>query len=155
MRPLNNTERMELGVATGAVLIGLFILGDSSTIKLGSGYDHIGPRFFPYIVSIGLLLTGFLMLIEVLRKSGREAVSVGWKSFFILLLALVVCLILLQPAGFMLAAAVQFWLVARAFNSTHPWRDAVVAVLLSVIVYIVFTRGLGLVLPRGLLAGLF
>jgi len=61
---------------------------------------------------------------------------------------------LLERAGFIFTAAVLFWLVARAFESTRPWRDAVAGVLLSVFVYVVFTRGLGLVLPGGLLEGL-
>lgn len=155
MRIPAKADRMELGIAIATILIGLFILADSFGIKLGSGYDHIGPRFFPYLVSAGLLLTGVLMLIEVLGKSVITTEAVEWKPFFILCMSLVASLLLLKPAGFILAAAVQFWLVARAFNSRRTWRDAVIALVLSIIVYNVFTHGLGLVLPGGLLAGLF
>lgn len=155
MRLPANADRMELGIAVATILIGLFILSDSFGIKLGSGYDHIGPRFFPYMVSAGLLLTGVLMFIEVLFKSVITTEAIDWKPFFILCMALAACLLLLKPAGFILAAAVQFWLVARAFNSRRTWRDVVVALLLAVVVYVVFTHGLGLVLPGGFLAGLF
>lgn len=155
MRFVRNADRMELGIATATLLIGLFILFDSFGIKLGSGYDHIGPRFFPFIVSAGLLLTGALMLIEVLRKSAITTEPVEWKPFFVLCVALVACLLLFKVAGFIIAAAVQFWLVARAFNSRRIWLDACVALALSVVVYVVFTHGLGLILPGGFLAGLF
>jgi len=50
-----------------------------------------------------------------------------------------------------LSATALFWLVARAFGSRRPARDAVVAVLLSVLVYQAFTRGLGLTLPSGVI----
>lgn len=155
MRAFRTADRMGLGIAAGAVLIGLFILFDSLGIRLGSGYDRIGPRFFPWIVAAGLLVTGGLMLFELLRKAEPTAREPLVRSSLItLLMALFVCILLLETAGFIIAASVQFWLIARAFHSDRPRRDAVVAVLLSTGVYFVFTQGLGLVLPRGLLAGL-
>ena len=44
--------------------------------------------------------------------------------------------------------------VAYAFGSRRFLRDAVVAILVAVIVYVGFTRGLHLQLPAGLFAGL-
>jgi len=156
MFSFKHADRMELGLATGAIIVGLFILGDSFVIKLGSGYDRIGPRFFPFVIATGLLVTGLMMLIEVLRGSNpREVEPVNLKSFGILLLGLVSCILLLKPAGFIIAASIQFWLIARAFNSTRGLRDAFIAVILSASVYFIFTRGLGLVLPKGVFAGLF
>ncbi len=156
MFSFKHADRMELGIATGAIIVGLFILGDSFVIKLGSGYDRIGPRFFPLVIATGLLVTGLMMLIEVLRGSNRREVEpVNLKSFGILLLGLVSCILLLKPAGFIIAASIQFWLIARAFNSTRTLRDAVIAVILSASVYFIFTRGLGLVLPQGIFTGLF
>ena len=156
MFSFKHADRMELGIATGAIIVGLFILGDSFVIKLGSGYDRIGPRFFPFVIATGLLVTGLMMLIEVLRGINRREVEpVNLKSFCMLLMGLVSCILLLKPAGFIIAASIQFWLIARAFNSTRTVRDAVIAVILSASVYFIFTRGLGLVLPQGILTGLF
>ncbi len=155
MQQDKSVDKMELGIASGAILLGLFILFDSLGIKLGSGYDRIGPRFFPYVVASGLLISGALMLVEILRSSVRhEAESLNKTSFVILLSGLVSCLILLKPAGFIVAATVQFWLIARAFSNANPLRDAIIAALLSISVYFIFTSGLGLVLPRGILTGL-
>ncbi len=156
MQQDKSVDKMELGIASGAILLGLFILFDSLGIKLGSGYDRIGPRFFPYVVASGLLISGALMLVEILRSSvvRHEAESLNKTSFVILLSGLVSCLILLKPAGFIVAATVQFWLIARAFSNANPLRDAIIAALLSISVYFIFTSGLGLVLPRGILTGL-
>ena len=156
MFSFKHADRMELGIATGAIIVGLFILGDSFVIKLGSGYDRIGPRFSPLVIATGLLVTGLMMLIEVLRGINRREVEpVNLKSFGTLLLGLVSCILLLKPAGFIIAASIQFWLIARAFKSTRTVRDAVIAVILSTSVDFIFTRGLGLVLPQGILTGLF
>lgn len=155
MQAFKTVNKMELGIAAGAILLGLVILIDSLTIKLGSGYDRIGPRFFPYVVAAGLLISGSLMIAELLLDSvRRDTEPLNKTSLFILISGLVLCIILLKPAGFIIAATVQFWLVARAFSNANPLRDAITAVLLSISVYFIFTRGLGLVLPLGMLAGL-
>lgn len=156
MYSIKSADRMELGVSVASILFGLFLLADSFTIKLGSGYDHIGPRFFPFVISIGLLVTGFVMLLEVLAGiSRREAERINLSAFGILIFGLVICLLLLKPAGFVIACSIQFWLIARAFSAADGLRNAITAVVLSISVYFIFTRGLGLVLPRGILAGLF
>ena len=72
-----------------------------------------------------------------------------------MLLAAAVALhvVLLERAGFVIAAAVLFWLAARAFDPRHPLRDGVFAVVLSAAAYVVFARVLQLSLPAGVLAG--
>jgi hypothetical protein len=81
--------------------------------------------------------------------------EVDWKPLGWIALALALNLALLERAGFVIAASVQFWLVARAFHSTKPVRDAVVALGLSLVVYYAFSEGLGLNLPPGFLGELF
>jgi putative tricarboxylic transport membrane protein len=66
--------------------------------------------------------------------------------------AIVVNVLLLERAGFILASIPLFWLTARAFDDRHPLRDAVFAVVLSTVAYVVFARVLQIGLPPGLLA---
>ncbi len=145
-------------MALTAIALGLFILARSFSISLGTGYDRIGPRFFPWVVAAGLILSGSLLAWGAGRRDrssfGDVRLQTSWPAVGILSLALGSSVALLERAGFILTAALLFWLVARAFESRRPWRDAVVGALLSVFVYLAFTRGLGLVLPRGLLDGL-
>jgi putative tricarboxylic transport membrane protein len=86
---------------------------------------------------------------------GEPASRASGPAAFTLGLALASGVLFLERAGFVLTAALLFWLVARAFASPRPLRDAAVGLALSVVVYLAFTRGLGLVLPPGLLGGLF
>jgi hypothetical protein len=52
----------------------------------------------------------------------------------------------------MVAAALLFWFVARAFDARHPLRDAVCAGGVAFGAYALFTYALKLPLPAGVLA---
>ena len=146
----------ELTLALAVTALGIFLLAGASHIRFGSGYDRIGPRFFPYAVAAGLILLGGWTAVEAFRTnerpptSNQAAVPLNRSSFGYLGLALLLNLALLERAGFMIAASVQFWLAARAFHSKKPARDAVVAILLSAAVYFAFSHLLGLTLPAGI-----
>jgi len=146
------------------VLLGVLLAAGSLEISFGAGYDRIGPRFFPFVVAGGLILLGGLLLLDAWRtRRGEGSPEIGqaadcpvnWTRLGWLVLALVSGAVLLEPVGFVLGAAVLFWLSARAFGSRHPVRDAAVAVAFSTAVFLSFTRGLGLMLPPGILRGLF
>jgi putative tricarboxylic transport membrane protein len=74
----------------------------------------------------------------------RFAGTVSWIA-----LALVINLVLAERVGFIVASASMFWLTARAFDDRHPFRDALVATMLSVCAYALFGRLLQLPLPTG------
>jgi putative tricarboxylic transport membrane protein len=78
-------------------------------------------------------------------EGGRALLLVGGAA--------VADVLLLERAGFVLASSVLFWLTARAFDRTHPWRDAVAAIALAVAAHLLFAGLLQLSLPPGLLAG--
>jgi putative tricarboxylic transport membrane protein len=156
--------RSELALATGVAALGAFLLVGIPAIRFGAGYDRIGPRFFPYAVAAGLIFLGAWLAVGALRARAREPQFGGatalqpplnWAPIGYLGLALILNLALLERAGFVIASSIQFWLAARAFHSRRPVRDAVIAVLLSVVVYIAFSQFLGLTLPAGPLESLF
>ena len=150
---------LEALVSFSVVVIGLFIFIGSFSIDLGAGYDRIGPRFFPYLVATGLLISGILLAKGVFKHKGAlvEPLSfqTKWSGLGTLSVSLVLSVLLFNRAGFILTATLLFWLVARAFESRRYWRDAVVGLLLSISIYLSFTGGLGLVLPGGFLGRFF
>ena len=150
---------LALGVTT---LGGLFLLG-TLQIQASTGYSQVGPRFFPYVIATGLLTVGLLLTIDALRGSRAQPAAeedadpnapnnytaMGWITLGILL-----DMLLMNTGGFVLASTALFWCVARGFQSKKPLRDLAVAVIVAVLVHVVFTRGLGLTLPAGILKGL-
>ena len=156
--------RAELVLAASVAALGGFLLLGVSTIRFGAGYDRIGPRFFPYAVAAGLILLSGWLAVGAFGDRQRERQPPGtaghpplstWAPIGYLGLALILNLALLERAGFIFASSVQFWLAARAFHSRRPVRDVVVATALSTVVYVAFSRFLGLSLPAGLLESLF
>lgn len=150
---------MDLCIGLTMVALGSLLAFGLGGISFGAGYDRIGPRFFPFVVAIGLVLLGawFLAASVISRprpQSQQEAAPVNWFAVWHLALALALTLLLLEPAGFVIACALQFWLVARAFGSSRPVRDAIVAASLSVVCFVAFASGLGLTLPSGVLEGI-
>ena len=113
-----------------------------------------GP--YPAIVLSGLALFG---LATVLTRTRVPAVAApdrlqsGWRPIALVTAGVVLDLLLAERAGFVIASAVLFWFVARAFDPHHPVRDALFATVVSVGAYLLFGRALDLQLPAGVLAG--
>ena len=72
--------------------------------------------------------------------------TVGGFILFILTLRLL---------GWVLAAALLFWFVARGFGNRSPLTSLAVGLTVSSLAYIGFDMGLGLNLPSGILGGAF
>ena len=156
--------RAELAVALGVIALGIGVGVGSFGIPFGAGYDRIGPRFFPSVVATGLTLLGSALAVAALRAKGlrpvaaeaaNSGISANRRALGFLAVALLLNMILLERAGFVVASSALFWLAARGFGSERPVRDAVIALLLSLLVYAAFTQGLGLTLPRGILEPFF
>jgi putative tricarboxylic transport membrane protein len=154
--------KMEVYIGLTVVGLGAVLALGLSDINLGAGYDRIGPRFFPYVVAIGLFFLGGWFLVSGLlhrhadgsQGGGTQAAAANLFPVVYLAAALIANLLLLERAGFVIASAIQFWLVARAFGSRRVLRDAIVAVLLALTCFIAFSNGLGLSLPSGILEGI-
>jgi putative tricarboxylic transport membrane protein len=159
---LDSGRIAELAVAIGLTLIGAVVLWKTGDIRITPMNSRIGPRVIPYIVGSGLVVVGIWYVIEVLR--GHEATPAGgedsedvdptlptdWATVTIIAVALVVYLLLIERAGFIIASSVLFFAAAFAMGSRRILRDAAIAILLSTAIFLIFTRGLSLTLPEGI-----
>jgi putative tricarboxylic transport membrane protein len=135
--------------------------GDDAAASLGAA----GP--YPLFVLGGLALFGVLAV-----ASGRERRNAAadnahtrepdaapaarrhkWRALALIGVGVLADLLLVERAGFLIASALLFWLVARAFDERHPLRDAACAVAVSTGAYFLFADVLQLPLPAGVLAG--
>ncbi len=150
---MNRHTRIELGFAVAIILLGLYLLIGSTDINLGSGYDRIGPRFFPYLIAAGLLITAFTMFVESwFKRQQASELTIKFVPLIYIAAALLLCVMTLERLGFILSVSLLFVLIARAFNSRQTLRDTGVGLILAIAVYFIFTSGLGLVLPTGILS---
>ncbi|MYZ47659.1 tripartite tricarboxylate transporter TctB family protein [Propylenella binzhouense] len=120
---------------------------------IASGYRmgtaaRMGPGYFPFWLGVLLMLIGAAVIFGALRGKDAEADAKlsGWdlKSLAIVLAAVVLFGVLLQPMGLVAAVAVLV-LVASVASHEFSWRAAALnAVVLVGLAVVIFVYGLGL-----------
>jgi len=146
-------------LSLGMVLLGAFVVWQGSLVKAATGHSGIGPGLFPILIGSGLSLIGLVLGWQALSGGWRgmpddEIARQGadWRAFGLISLAVLLHMALIGWAGFIVASALLYALIARGFGSVRPVRDIVIAIVISVLVFMLFTRGLGLNLPAGWLS---
>lgn len=136
-----------LVVLSGTFLVGVF------DIRSPKGLDPAGPRFFPLLVTSAWLLLSLGYLVEGLRspRTTNDKSDRSWFEPVAVSALLLLYAFLVVPLGYLIATALLFWAAARVLGSRQLVRDIIVAVVLTVIVYIAFTQFLDISLPEGVL----
>ena len=143
-------------VAIGAAV---YLYADFRLPALRIG-DPMGPRAFPALVGIGLLVSALLLLGEIWRRrrlAGAVTVAadpVEWRSRRILA-AMTAWTALyyfaFERIGYPIATMVYLFALLAFFNRGRWWINAACAVGFTIIAYGLFTFLLQVVLPRGIL----
>ncbi|TCC07607.1 tripartite tricarboxylate transporter TctB family protein [Kribbella soli] len=133
-------------VLSATFLVGVF------DIRSPKGFDPAGPRFFPLLVTSAWLVLSIAYLIEGLRSPRTtRSTDRSWFEPVALSALLVLYALLVVPLGYLIATALLFFAAARVLGSRQLVRDIVVAVVLTVVVYVAFTQFLDISLPGGVL----
>ncbi|QNN53845.1 tripartite tricarboxylate transporter TctB family protein [Nocardioides mesophilus] len=154
--PETGSPFIPLVAGAGLFSIGVVLLTQVFAID-ADGYSLAGPRFFPLVVlTLLTALSAVYMLQQALaiaRRSGLRPVEPfrHMPAAAALVALLVVYALVLGTVGYVLATSVFFIGAARAMGSRHLTRDVVIGIGLSLLVYLVFTRALGVFLPEGVL----
>jgi putative tricarboxylic transport membrane protein len=160
-----SSARALLGLRLAAltvIILGGIILTQVSRIGTGAGFIVVGPRIFPMVVGVGILVLGLLFLLrttvlldnDLVAEVTAEEATTDRSTTILSLLSLVAYASLLHPLGYTLATALFFPIIGRILGSTRLRRDIIVGVALGLVIYLTFTRVLGVRLPAGLLTGI-
>ena len=126
------------------------------------GSSIVGPQTFPYFVAVFTSLVGFFLIVDVLRgrigtpegnEPGDPFVGANFKTMAIIAAAIGLHVILLEIAGYVIAATVCFFGVAYGFGSRKYLKDLGISLVFALIVYFSFTKGLNINLPSGFFSG--
>jgi len=117
-----------------------------------SSAGRLGPGFFPRIIGSGLVLFLAYSIFADLRRAAPEGdVSPYWRTAAVLALLCAVFVGLLELIGGLLAM-VAFMAGALWFlNRGRTLQNVLVAILLPLAMYLIFSVWLNAALPRGLL----
>ncbi|MDY0871454.1 tripartite tricarboxylate transporter TctB family protein [Dongia rigui] len=148
-RPQHWQER---GIGLVLLLLGAGIIFGTFSVGALPGQDSLGPRLFPALIGGGLILLG-LAHFRPGRSDTREghADEGHWPSLLWMMGGLVLGVICYKPVGFIPAALAVFVLTARGFAGRWDWRHVVAGLIVALIAFFGFTKGLGLNLPTGIL----
>ena len=149
-------------VVCTVVLALLYFYGASLIPSLQIG-DPLGPKAFPYLIGIGLLVSAAWLLLETLQ-AGKSGVAdppdladrapedirhllviagvVAWIAFYFALF---------EPVGFLLATPVSLLGLMVYFNRNKWVANVLTSVLFPVGIYFLFSKVLGVNLAKGLL----
>lgn len=170
---MDTTQRQDIkrgrsGLVLAALIFALavYLTYGILTMEIPGSAATPGPAFFPTILAIFAYVLAIVLTIQMLRapeepdpeiiqpEGAPYRMQSDWKSLGLTLAAFLLFIVLLVPVGWIVSAAVLFWLVARAMGSARPAMDIAVALVFSCAVQAFFSAGLGLNLPAGILGGL-
>ena len=159
---ISKQAKGELVFASSLFLLGLFVAWDTSRMDVPQGSSIISPQTFPYMVSAFTTLVGLGLIMEVLRgrlgtpegdEPGDPFMGANFKTMAIIAAAIGLHVILLEIAGYVIAATVCFFGVSYGFGSRKYLKDFGISLAFALVVYFSFTKGLNINLPSGFFKG--
>ena len=150
----------ELALTGLLLVLGLYLVVDAANIAIPGSSNTIGPRFFPYLIGGVVIATALALGFRVWRGDRGPAdesedvdLSAGtdWRAVGIVCVAFLAHALLINVIGWPLAVTLMFAAVAWALGEPGVVRPLLVGGVTSVVIWIVFVKGLNVALPGGTL----
>ena len=136
-------------------IVGLAAVIMAQSIKQGVNLTEPGPRLFPRIAGIGMIVCGILMAIEAKPEKEQPFLDkAGYKRLVIAMLAMFVYYFALTYIGFLIATPIFTFAIINILASGKKLNQiltVVIALLTTVILYYVFQKLFVILLPAGTL----
>ncbi len=152
MTTARNLRAGEAALGGGILALGLFVAVETVRLQVAPTHAAVGPRLFPFLVAAGLLAVGALLLREALFghvAHERAGIALDWAAVALVAAGLLAQLLLVEPIGWIPAAALLFAAAALAFRGRRPLRDLLIGLGLGALTFLAFGYGLDLGLPVG------
>lgn len=156
-RPRNHGE---LALSVLLLLLGVYLVIGATGITVPGSSNTVGPRFFPYLVGAATVLVGGVLAFRVLRgdqgpeEAGEDVdpdARTSWRAVGIIALAFLAHALLINVIGWPLAVTLMFAAVAWSLGSRGVVRPLLAGAIASVVIWLVFVKALGVLLPGGIL----
>lgn len=139
------------GIVIAALLAGLaaVLVWDARGLQSTSMYG-MGPEAMPVVVAIGLALLAIGNLVDAVRGNLPPRESADPVPVLLILAGLALLIAIIGfGGGFILATSALFVTTSAAFGRRAIGIDAVIALVMSTLIYLAFDRLLTLSLPAG------
>ncbi len=143
-------DKAVLVIAVVLVGIAALVAWDAAHLSARvSTYSRVGAAAFPYTVAGALAILSLVTAIAAFRgtfpeRAPLEIGPLGWVAG-----GLFLQIAILPFVGFSIATGLMFALVARGFGGKPLWASIPAGIVLSFVLYVLFSKGLQLSLPQG------
>jgi putative tricarboxylic transport membrane protein len=164
---MRNVSPADVVFAVAGLLLSVFVLIQAGGMSSTSTFAKVPPNIFPWMIGIGLLIVGLLLLVGALRgdkaePAGEEDADPNAPTNYLAIVfvagGLLLQILFINLLGFIITSSLMFAGTAQGFRplpiSQRPRAfgiDFLIGAVVSIIAYLGFTRGLGIQLPAGLL----
>lgn len=141
------------------VLAGVYFWATQQIPSLEIG-DPLGPKAFPRLLGIGLLITAAMLLAEILRdrkavkrtEASGEAAKTQTSVIVGTVVATAIFFVSFEAAGYILSVTLYLLAMTNVFNKKGRWvTNSLTSIVYGVGSYFIFTSALGVNLPKGIL----
>ena len=142
------------------VLAGVYFYATEQLPSLEIG-DPLGPKAFPRLLGIALLITAVVLLLEIIRSrrtapaAPRAKTDAGKPGSQFVVAAVAVWTFLyflvFEPLGYVIATTIYLIALTSYFNRGKWVANVLTSVLFCLGSYLMFTKLLGVTLARGIL----
>jgi len=155
--------KSELTFVGSLFALGLLVFWDTARSEVPAFNLTVSPKVFPFAIALILMGLCALLFIRIIRgdiatpeglEPGDPIEKSDYKTFSIVLASLFSYLLLIERAGFVIAALVTFFGITVAFGNKRHGRSILFGAIFIVLIYISFTKFLHVSLPAGILKGI-
>lgn len=148
-QPPRRVDRAGIVIAALLAVLAVVLVWDARGLQSAAMYG-MGPEAMPIVVASGLALLAIGNFIDALRGNlpARESADPVPVVLILVGLALLIAIIGFG-GGFILATSALFVTTSAAFGRRAILIDAIIALVMSTLIYLAFDRLLTLSLPAG------
>ncbi|MCM2675805.1 tripartite tricarboxylate transporter TctB family protein [Alkalicoccobacillus plakortidis] len=152
---MNVTQERVMGMVIA--ILGLLMFLNTLTMSFMMLADDPGPTLLPRIVSVALIFCGVGLIF--LKSEGAKKVTFtlnkNSKRMVVSFVALLVYALLFNIIGYIISTFVFLsfltWHLTENKNKSVIWKSLLNGIVVTVIIYIVFSQLLDVILPAGFL----
>ena len=151
------TDRIIFVIMLVLAAVYFYATAQIPTLEIG---DPLGPKAFPRLLGIGLLITAAMLFMEIWRARKTpppkaETPQPGGRRHLMVVCGVAVWTAIyfavFEPLGYVLATTGYLLALTAYFNRGKWVSNVLTSVLYCVLSYLMFTKALGVSLPPGVL----
>ena len=140
------------------ILAGVYFYATEQLPTLEIG-DPLGPKAFPRLLGIGLVIAAVVLLLEILRArktapAGQRTEAPDHSAYLVVggvTIWTFLYFLVFEPLGYIIATSIYLLALTAYFNRGKWVANVLTSVLFCVGSYLMFVKALGVNLTRGIL----